>query len=190
MYLVILLILFLVFYPFSYRHFFSPSHPDIFFLFAHSSPSHFFTNFISVFLLWFISRKLKLNQKRLFIVFFVTSFSSLFLSYLFDLPVIGSSVGIYGMTGFILPELSIIVSPAISYTVLFLAILLAPSLIPWGKVFHIFGFSFGVIARYFLDYRTISYLAALRSMGYDYYSVRGTAYLPGSYMIEYKREKE
>ena len=189
MWLLILLSLLLIFYPFSLNHFFSPAHPDPLFLFAHSSPTHLLTNFLSIFIIYLLSKKLHLNERRLFIVFFVTSFSTLFISLLFDLPVLGSSVGVYGMAGFILPELSLLVPVWLSYSILFLSILLTPSSsLPWDKLFHVFGLTFGLVLRYFRDYRSILYISRLKDMGYDRYAIIGIGYYPRSYVVEYQRQ--
>jgi len=191
MYLILLLLVMIILYPFSLNHFFSPSHPDLLFIFAHSSTSHLLMNSLSIFLLYLISWKLHINEKKLIMAFLLTSFASLFISYLFDLPVLGSSVGIYGMVGFILPELSAIVPLWLSYSLIFLGILMETAHgLPWEKLFHIFGLTFGVVVRFFLDYRNIAYMRNLISMGYDRYALIGVGYFPGSYVVEYKIKKE
>ena len=167
-------------YPFSRALYFSPRHPSLFFLFAHESLTHLALNLFALILVWLISKRTGTRQSRLLLTFFVASFTSLVLSFMFDLPVIGASVGIYGMMGYLIPEMVDKIPLHWSYSALSLLILLDGGIAAnaWEKLFHFFGLTFGVVLRYMTDSRRLSLIRQMgeMGMGFDVYSVLGAAY--------------
>ncbi|MBR9680121.1 MAG: rhomboid family intramembrane serine protease [Candidatus Altiarchaeota archaeon] len=181
---MILLILFLslvLLYPFSIGHAFSIASPDPLFMFSHLSWAHLAQNLFAFMIVLLISWKEKLDEFLLTISFFVTSIISLIFVYLFDTEIMGASVGIYGMFGFILPDLEPKIPLYLSYPCFLVLILLetCPACLPWEKLFHLFGLTLGILMRFMLDLREYKLKEQAAEMGYglDYYSRKGFGYI-------------
>ena len=192
MLLLLLGVVIVALYPLSNLLYFSPIHPNPLFLFAHESITHLSINLFSLILVWLISKRTGVKQSRLLFTFFVASFATLVFSLMFDLPVIGASVGIYGMIGYLIPEMIDKVPLHWSYSVLSLLIILDGGIVAkvWEKLFHFFGLSFGVLLRYMMDARQLSLIKQMgkMGMGFDVYSVLGAAY-PSKTALRYNIPK-
>lgn len=181
------MILFLLFlslvllYPFSAGHVFSVTNPDLLFMFSHLSLEHLGQNLLAFLVVLIISWREKLDQLLLTTSFFVTSIISLVFVYLFDTEIIGASVGIYGMFGFILPDLEPRIPLYLSYPVFLVIILLeaCPACLPWEKLFHLFGLTLGILMRFMLDLREYKLKEQAAELGYglDHYSRQGFGYI-------------
>ncbi len=189
--LLLLAVLLVAFYPYSQSHYFSSSHPDPLFLISHATPRHLAFNVLSLFLVWLIAEKVGESETRLLLVFFGASYLSLFIPVLFGQPVIGASAGIYAMVGYLLPSLVGLLPLYVSYLLFFPIILLEDCFLcnPWGKLFHIFGLTLGVLFHYFFDYHAFNLrkTAMTLGLGVDYYSLKGWGY-PTGYVV-YKIKK-
>lgn len=189
MLLVILMAVLIAFFPFSQSHFFSPAHPDLLFMISHASQKHLAINVLSVLLVWLMAHKAGQKESKLFTVFLASSIISLFIPIMFEQPVIGASAGIYGMVGYLLPDLMAIVPLPISYGIFFGVILLEGGLAinPWSKLFHAFGLTLGIVLRYMFDVHSVNLkkTAASLGLGTDYYSLLGLGY-PHGYVV-YKK---
>lgn len=180
MWMLLLGLTMIIAFPFSRLLFFSPTHPNPLFLFAHESLTHLGVNLFSLMLVWLVSKKTGTRQKRLLFSFFSASFATLLFSLMFDLPIIGASVGIYGMIGYLIPEMIDKIPLHWSYSVLSLVIMFdgAINVRVWEKLFHFFGLTFGVVLRYMTDAKQMSLIKQMKSMGlgFDTYSSLGAAY--------------
>lgn len=167
-------------FPYSASLYFSPAHPNPLFLFAHESVAHLGINLFSLILVWLLSKKTETSQSKLLLSFLSASFATLLFSIMFNLPIIGASVGIYGMIGYLIPEMINKIPLHWSYFSLSILILFDGGLTTkvWGKLFHFFGLNFGVILRYMIDSRKISLINQMRKlgMGFDRYAALGAAY--------------
>ena len=192
MLLLILGILLITFYPFSASHFFSPSHPDPLFMISHASWSHLILNVISLLLVWLMAYRNNKDEKKLIAVFIGTSVISLFIPAMFGQPVIGASAGIYGMIGYLLPDLVGMIPLPISYGVFFAMILFEDCFTcnTWTKLFHIFGLTLGLIFRYMFDINNLSLKSTARklNLGTDPYSLMGLGYPLG--YVKYKHQSQ
>jgi len=175
-------------FPFSELLYFSPLHPNPLFLFAHESVSHLSINLFSLILVWLLSKRTGTKQSKLIFSFFLSSFATLIFSLMFNLPIIGASVGIYGMIGYLIPEMIGKIPLHWSYSVLSAIILFDGNLATktWEKLFHFFGLTFGVVLRYMTDSKQISLIKQMKKlgMGFDTYSALGAAY-PVKTVIRY-----
>jgi membrane associated rhomboid family serine protease len=181
--ILILAVLLIAFFPFSASHFFSPSHPDVLFMISHASQSHLAMNIIALLLVWLMAQKTGESEARLIGVFFATSLVPLFIPLMFAQPIIGASAGVYGMIGYLLPDLIGAVPLPVSYTVLLPMILFEDCFMcnPWSKLFHVFGLTLGVVFRYMFDVNSISLkrTAMQLNLGTDYYSLLSLGYPHG-----------
>lgn len=186
MLLVILIAVLIAFYPFSQNHFFSPSHPDLLFMISHASFQHLAINILSILMVWLMAHKTGQKETRMLGVFLASSLVSLFIPLMFEQPVIGASAGIYGMIGYLLPDLTAVVPLPISYAVFFGVVLFENGLAanPWSKLFHAFGLTLGVVLRYMFDIHSINLKKTASSLGLgtDYYSLLGLGY-PHGYVV-------
>ena len=180
MWLLLLGLIMVVAYPFSADLFFSPIHPNPLFLIAHESLPHLAINLFSIILVWLIARRTGTRQKNIIGTFFIASFASILFSWMFNLPVIGASVGIYGMIGYLLPEMVAWIPLHWSYSILSVLILFDGGLTanPWEKLFHFLGLNFGMVFKYMTDARRLSLMRQMRrmGMGFDMYAALGAAY--------------
>ena len=188
MILLLLGVIIVLLYPLSASLYFSPLHPNPFFLFGHESITHLGINIFSLMLVWLISKRTGVKQGRLLLTFFLSSFATLLFSLMFELPVIGASVGIYGMIGYLIPEMIDKIPLHWSYSVLSLLIVLDGGVAAkvWEKLFHFFGLTFGVVLRYMMDARQLLLIRQMSKMGmgFDTYSALGAAY-PSRTRIRY-----
>ena len=170
------MVVLIAFYPFSQSHFFSPSHPDLLFMISHASQKHLAINVLSIILVWLMAHKVGQKESKMFTVFLASSLVSLFIPIMFEQPVIGASAGIYGMVGYLLPDLMSVVPLPISYGIFFGVILLEGglSINPWSKLFHAFGLTLGIVLRYMFDVHSLNLKKTASSLGLgtDYYSLR------------------
>ncbi|MBR9689494.1 MAG: hypothetical protein GOV01_01175, partial [Candidatus Altiarchaeota archaeon] len=117
---------------------------------------------------------------RLVGVFVASSVIPLFIPILFSQPIIGASAGVYGMIGYLLPDMVGVIPLPFSYALMLPVILLESCFTcnPWGKLFHIFGLTIGVVLHYMFDMHSLNLrkTAIQLSMGTDYYALRGLGY--------------
>ncbi len=192
MLLLILGILLIAFYPFSKFHFFSPSHPDPLFMISHSSWVHLTLNLISLLLVWLLANRNDEDEKKLIAVFIGASTISLFIPVMFGQSVIGASAGIYGMIGYLLPDLIGMIPLPFSYGI-FLIMILSEGCFTcnaWTKLFHIFGLTLGIVFRYMFDVNKLKLKETARqlNLGTDFYSLMGLGYPLG--YVKYKHQSK
>jgi len=172
---------------------FSPSNPSLLFMLSHSSDSHLLTNVLSLVLVWLMAQRTGESEKRLLVVFLVSSLVPLFIPVLFGQPIIGASAGVYGMIGYMLPDFVGVVPLGVSYAALFPLILLEGCFMckPWGKLFHIFSLTLGVVLHYAWDIHSIGLQKSALSMrlGTDEYSLMGLGYPSGYVEVQLPWEK-
>lgn len=149
-------------------------------MFSHASYTHLAINVLSLVIVWLMAQKAGESEVRLLAVFFSSSLLSLFIPLLFKQPVIGASAGIYGMVGYLLPDLVEVVPLPASYALFFLVILFENGLSanPWSKLFHAFGLTLGIVFRYMFDVRKIKLRenASKLGLGLDDYAMKGVGY--------------
>ena len=182
--LILILAVFLIaFFPFSAGHFFSPSHPDPLFMVSHASQSHLALNLVALLLVWLLAHRTGEDERRLLGVFFASSVVPLFIPVMFAQPIIGASAGIYGMIGYLLPDLVGVVPLPLSYAALLPMILFEECFTckAWSKLFHIFGLTLGLVFRYMFDINSIALkrTALKLNLGTDYYSLLSLGYPHG-----------
>ena len=158
---------------------------------SHASWTHLIMNVISLLIIWLMAHRTNESEKRLILVFIGTSIVSLFIPIMFSQPVIGAAAGIYGMIGFLLPDLVNLVPLPFSYALFFLIILFEGCFTcnAWTKLFHAFGLTIGLVFRYiFVDInKGLKQTAKSLNLGTDYYSLMGLGY-PLEY-VSYKKPK-
>ncbi|MBR9680819.1 MAG: rhomboid family intramembrane serine protease [Candidatus Altiarchaeota archaeon] len=150
------------------------------FMISHASFEHLGMNLISLVLVWLMAHKVNEREGRLLGVFFASSILPLFIPILFSQPIIGASAGVFGMIGYLLPDMQNVIPLPVSYFLMFPVILLEGCFLcnPWSKLFHIFGLTIGVILHYMFDMHSLGLrkTALKLSLGSDYYSLIGLGY--------------
>lgn len=146
-------------------------------------------NIVALMLVWLMAHKAGEDERRLIGVFFASSVIPLFIPLMFAQPVIGASAGVYGMIGYLLPDLIGVVPLPLSYVSLLPLILFEGCFMcnPWSKLFHIFGLTLGLVFRYMFDVNSIALkkTALQLNLGTDYYSLLSLGY-PRGY-VEYQK---
>ncbi len=162
-----MLLLFFLFFPYSSKHVFSPQHPDLLFIFSHANETHLLRNVLALFIAWIAANKARVNDKKVFAIFFLSFIPAILLSLLFDIPILGASVGIYTLFGYLLPYLEPTVPMPVSFSIILLSVLFEGpiSASPWEKLFHIFGLFFGALLHYFEDLRRWQVISLIRQLG-------------------------
>jgi len=180
MLLLLLGVVMLACYPFSTHLFSSPLHFNPLFMLAHESVTHLAINLLSLLLVWLISRRTGTRQGRLLLAFFTASLASLTMAFMFNLPIIGSSVGIYAMIGYLLPEMVSLAPLSLSYPAMSLLLFFESGITSkaWEKLFHWFGLTAGTVMHYMVDSRRLKLIKQMTNMGlgFDMYAVLGAAY--------------